>query len=248
MAKTAKTESTVEIKKIDRRIVKVRIVGDTPLIMHAWDAKAKREILEKEIGAKKIKGIREPKNPVADFAASMYWLTPMPEEITAEAVGAALKNGARFGFPCSAFKQAGISAAYRKKWTPDKMSLRGVFRIMPDASGYYGGDLEIDWDKLAVHIVPNRFKPYDIVEIFSDPPVMREDCVKVGMGAADIRYRGEFNNWYADLTVEYDGSGAYTLDDIINVINAGGFYCGVGDWRMERDGTYGAYHVEIRNE
>ena len=46
--------------------------------------------------------------------------------------------------------------------------------------------------------------------------------------------------------VEYDENGPYSLDDIVNIINAGGFYCGVGDWRTERDGTNGAYHVEIK--
>jgi hypothetical protein len=86
MATAKKTENIVEIKPIVKKTVKVRIVGDSPLIMHAWDAKAKREILEKEIGAKKVK-VREPKNPIADFVASMYWLTPCPEEMTAEAVG-----------------------------------------------------------------------------------------------------------------------------------------------------------------
>lgn len=245
MATAKKTENIVEIKPIVKKTVKVRIVGDSPLIMHAWDAKAKREILEKEIGAKKVK-VREPKNPIADFVASMYWLTPCPEEMTADAVGEAIRNGARFGFPCTSFKQAGISAAYRLGWAKDKMSLRGVFNIVPDADGFYGGDLEIDWGKKAVKVVPNQFKPYSLVEIHSDPPSMREDAVKVGMGAADLRYRGEFENWWADLTVEYDENGPYSLDDIVNIINAGGFYCGVGDWRTERDGTNGAYHVEIK--
>lgn len=46
-----KTQELVEIRPIEIKKVKIRIVGDTPLIMHAWSAKAKRDILLKEINA-----------------------------------------------------------------------------------------------------------------------------------------------------------------------------------------------------
>ena len=242
MAVAKKTE-LVEIKPIQIEKVKLRIVGDSPLIMHAWSAKAKREILEKEIGATKTKA-REPKNPIEDFAASMYWLTPMPDEFTAEAMSNALENGARFGFPVTAFKQAAISAAFRMGWAKDKMSMRGAFFIEPEVNGYYSGDLEIDFEKKKVSVVPNVFRSESMIEIHSDPPIMREDMVRVGMGSADIRYRGEFQNWYADMTVDFNTNGQYSVEQVVNIINAGGFTCGVGEWRPEKDGQYGMFHVE----
>lgn len=82
-----------------------------------------------------------------------------------------------------------------------------------------------------------------MIEIHSDTPEMREDMVKVGMGTADIRYRGEFKNWYADLTISYNANGQYSLENIVNIINAGGYVCGVGEWRPERDGQNGMFHV-----
>ena len=239
---TKKTE-VIEIRPVEIVKAKITVVGDSPLIMHAWSAKAKREILEKEIGATKTKA-REPKNPIEDFVSSMYWLTPMPEEMTAEAVGAALSGGARFGFPVTAFKPAAISAAYRMGWAKDKMSMRGAFFIEPDADGYYGGDLEIDWEKKRVVVVPNSFRSEALVEIHSDPSLMREDMVRVGMGSADIRYRGEFRNWWAELNINFNANGQYSLEQIINIINAGGFACGVGEWRPEKDGQNGTFHVE----
>lgn len=244
MANTKKTE-TVEIKPIEMETVKLRIVGDTPLIMHAWSAKAKREILEKELGATKTKA-REPKNPIADFCASMYWLTPMPEEFTEEAVAKALEN-ARFGFPVTAIKQAAISAAYRMGWSKDKASLRGAFFIEPDTDFYYGGDLKVNYAKKTVDIVPNQLLRNQMVEIKSDTPYMREDMVTVGglSRAADIRYRGEFANWSADLNVRFNKNGQYSLEQIVNIINAGGIVNGIGEWRSERDGQNGAYHVEV---
>ena len=129
----------------------------------------------------------------------------------------AVDHGARFGFPVTAFKQAAISAAYRMGWAKDKVSLRGAFFIDGDENG--------------------------MIEIHSDAPKMREDMVKVGMGTADIRYRGEFDNWYADITISYNMNGNYSLESIMNIINAGGYICGVGEWRPERDGQFGQFHI-----
>ena len=174
---TKKATELVEIRPIEMVETTIRIVGDTPLIMHAWSAKAKRMMLEKEIGATKVKA-REEKNPIEDFVSSMYWLTPMPAEYTVEAVSKALEN-ARFGFPVTAFKQAAISASYRMGWSKDKASLRGAFFIEPDATSYYGGDLSVDFDKKKVIIIPNAQRKEQIVEIFSDSPSMREDMVRL---------------------------------------------------------------------
>lgn len=221
MAATKKTE-IVEIKPIEMNTVEVTIQGDTPLIMHAWSEKAKRMMLETQQG--KAKGKKKDfKNPVDDFIQSMYWLTEKPdtdglsEEECEQAFDNAIKNGAKFGFPITAFKQAAISAAYRMGWSKDKMSLRGVFFIETD----YG----------------------DMVEIQSDTPVMREDMVKIGMGTADIRYRGQFNNWSATFRLKYNVNGQYSLENILNIINAGGVVCGVGEWRPEKDGQFGTYHI-----
>ena len=239
-----KKEELISIAPVEKVTTRIRIVGDTPLIMHAWSAKAKRQMLEKEIGATKTKA-RDTKNPLEDFCSSMYWLTPMPEEFTREAVASALES-ARFGFPVTAFKQAALTASYQLGWTPNKTSLRGVFYIEPSVNGYYAGDLSVDFDRRAVIVVPNQFKPDALVEIKSDTPRMREDMVRLqGIGnPADIRYRGEFDNWSAEFDITFNKNGQYTLDQIVNIINAGGFACGVGEWRPEKDGTYGQYHVE----
>lgn len=222
MATTKKTE-TIEIKPIEMKIVEVTLVGDTPLIMHAWNEKAKRMMLEAQQGKAKGKK-KETKNPVDDFIQSMYWLTNKPdtdgmnEDECKEAFEQAIENGAKFGFPVTAFKQAAISAAYRMGWAKDKMSLRGVFFIDTD----YG----------------------DMAEIISDSPTIREDMVKIGMGTADIRYRGEFNHWHTTIRLKYNANGQYSLENILNILNAGGMVCGVGEWRPERDGQFGMFHVK----
>lgn len=218
-----KNVEMVEIKPIEMNTVEVTLIGDTPLIMHAWSEKAKRMMLEAQQGKAKGKK-KEVKNPVDDFIQSMYWLNGMPntagknEEDCEELFTQAIQNGARFGFPVTAFKQAAISAAYRMGWTKDKMSLRGVFFIESD----FG----------------------DMAEIVSDTPEMREDMVKIGMGTADIRYRGEFKNWRTTFRIKYNVNGQYSLENILNILNAGGMVCGVGEWRPERDGQFGMFHVK----
>ena len=207
----------IEIKPINIVTTTVRIAGDTPLIMHRWSEKAKRMILEKQM--KKTKSsAKEAKNPVEDFIESIYWMEGKPSEYTEEAFDEACRNGARFGFPVTAIKQATISSAYRNGITKDMASLRGAFFISGE-----GSEL--------------------LAEVKGCTPTMREDMVRVGMGVADIRFRGEFANWYMDLQVSYNANGAYTLDQIINLINVGGFSCGIGEWRPEKDGNYGMYHV-----
>lgn len=215
--KATKTEDVVMIRPIETKWIKLRVVGDSPLICHNWSEKAKKQMLDAQMGKNKTKK-REPKNPVADFISSMYWLTEPPKEMTIEAFEDAVKAGARFGIKAVSFKLAGNSAAYRLGWVKNQMGLRGAYFIEPDVD--------------------------DLVEVHYASIKMREDTVTVGMGTADLRYRGELENWYVDLTVSYNANGQYALEDIVNVINAGGYVCGVCEWRPEKDGQFGRYHVE----
>lgn len=74
-------------------------------------------------------------------------------------------------------------------------------------------------------------------------PSMREDMVRIGMGTADIRYRGEFKQWSTTLTIAYN-TAVLSPSEIINLFNLAGFGVGVGEWRPEKDGSYGRFHVE----
>ncbi|MBQ6164750.1 MAG: hypothetical protein IJK23_09785 [Clostridia bacterium] len=220
----AAKQELIAIKPIEIQKVYLRLTGDTPIIMHAWSEKAKRMMLEAQQGKAKGKQ-KEIRRPADDFIQSMYWLSEKPcysdtasDEEIMELFNDAIRNGARFGCPVTAFKQAAISAAYRSGWSKDKVSLQGAFFIESDENGN--------------------------TELFSDPPIMREDMVRIGMGTADLRYRGEFRNWNVDLTIDYNKNGQYSLENIINIINAGGFSCGVFESRPEKGGQNGMYHVE----
>jgi hypothetical protein len=47
-----------------------------------------------------------------------------------------------------------------------------------------------------------------------------------------------------DMILEYNASADITLEQILNVVNAGGYTCGIGEWRPEKDGSFGKYHIE----
>lgn len=227
----AKKVETVAIRMPEMKAIKIRIVGDSPLITHAWDPKAKRMMLEKQQKKSGTKTEHYERIPFDDFAKSLYWLTPMPTEVytdkvngkerhivTEELFEKALNEGAKFGFSANAVKMAANSAAYRLGWVKDKMALRGTYFLWGEDHG-------------------------EFVEIKGDYPVCREDMVRVQL-STDLRYRPIFEHWYMDMILEYNVNGNLTLEEILSCIQAGGYAVGIGEWRPEKDGVFGTYHIE----
>lgn len=214
MATKKNTEpAVVEIPRLNLETAIIHVVGDTPLIVHKWIEKAKKEIRDKQM--KKATTKKEAKDPVADFIDTLYWLDGEPEEKTQEAFEAAINNGARFGFPATGFKQCAIMGAYR-----------------------LGADIKTTVAKAAIII------PCEFIEIKGKAVTMREDMVKVGSisKVADIRYRAQIEDWSADIPVKYAAS-VMSLEQVVNLFNMGGVACGVGEWRNEKNGIFGAFHV-----
>lgn len=208
MKKTENNEPLLDvtIPAITLNTMKLKVVGDSPLIVHAWSEKAKKMILDKQM--KKASTGKEAKDPFMDFCESLYWLDGMPEKPTMEDV-----VKARFGFPACAFKAAAVDAGFQQGILAKKTTARGAFHIVGD-----------------------------MVEI-KGIPEMREDMVRIGMGTADIRYRGEFKSWSAEIIIRYNPT-SMSAEQIINLLNIGGFANGVGEWRPSKDGSFGTFHVE----
>lgn len=192
MAKAAATTSTIQLPRFDLRSMCVRLIGDAPLICHAWSHKAKTEMLDKQM--KKAKSAKSAKDPEQDFRDSLY---VHPE--------------GGYGFPSVAFKAAAVDACSHVDGI-SKVEARGAFHI--------NGDL---------------------LKI-SGEPTMREDMVRVGMGTADIRYRGQFDPWSVEIPIRFN-AGVLSAEQIIHLFNIAGFGIGVGEWRPQRDGMFGLFHV-----
>lgn len=119
----------------------------------------------------------------------------------------------RFGFPAAGFKKACVSAC----------------RNYPKSSGVTMAFIRGAFHVLGTYVeMPS--KPYRF-----DHPVR----VK---GSADIRSRGKLDSWHTVLKIRYNAD-VITPDQICNLLNMAGFSVGVGDWRPEKNGSSGMFHV-----
>ena len=215
-------EEIVEVLPIKKAIKTITIVGDSPLIVHAWSEKAKKEMLEKQTKVAKAAG-KPVRDPFKEFVDALYWITPRPEKMDdMEDFIKACEDGAKFGFSAMSIKLAAQSAAYRSGVERNKAGLRGDFFIFGEGGQEFG-----------------------IIET-DEPPVMREDMVKIGgvSKVSDLRYRPMFENWKMKLMIVYNENASHTFKQIVNYINMAGFMNGIGEWRPERDGLFGTFHVE----
>lgn len=224
----AKTES-LKIKGVELCEVRFSIVGTTPLITHCWSEKAKKEMRDKQMGKAKSKK-HEIKVPINDFISSLNWLTPIPElgsdDNEAEKnFDAAVKKGAAWGFHIGGIKKSFITGAARSGLDVKMTELRGSF--------FLRGEGKHSDDDYAEIITP-------------EPPKMREDTVMVGgmSKVADLRYRGQFDKWEIPLVMVYNKNGKYSLEQLLSLVNAGGFASGIGEMRPEKSGQYGMYKLK----
>jgi hypothetical protein len=81
----------------------------------------------------------------------------------------------------------------------------------------------------------------DMVKIEGEPRP-REDMVRLNGVTADLRYRGEFREWAAEITLRYNAN-VLSAEQVANLFNVAGFAVGVGEWRPQRDGSFGMFHV-----
>ena len=210
----AKKDVGIELPALQIGLMEVTLIGDSPLIVHAWSHKAKREMLDKQM--KKAKGAKEAKDPKADYEASMYRLA----------------DGG-YGFPSVGFKTAAVTAGTSVAGLT-KIAARQAFHVL-------GEDVDV---KGAFEGSVSRV---NLARIEGCEPHMREDMVRVGMGTADLRYRAEFPEWRAEVLVRFN-EGVLSGEQILNLMNTAGFAVGIGEWRPEKDGSYGMFHVASDQE
>jgi len=82
----------------------------------------------------------------------------------------------------------------------------------------------------------------DILPIEGEPR-MREDVVKLNGKTADIRFRAEYPTWSITADIMYNPR-VITAESIVNILETAGFHIGLGDWRPEKGGMFGMFHVK----
>lgn len=204
-------------KKASFKAFSVWIIGDTPLITHAWSEKARREMLAKQVKA--VKPGREARDPQQDFVNSLY----------------EMGNG-KFGFPATGVKNCIVNAGHKDKGIAKTDVRRALWinaemvRARPALAG-------------AICDMP-------LLRIYGDDPKMREDMVKIGKGLnkiASLAYRGQFTVWAFRMTGRFNPD-VLTAEQLAFLIDEAGLSSGLGEWRNEKNGMFGAFHLATEKE
>lgn len=220
---------TFQIPAPNIQMMKVRIKGTSPLIFHKWDEKAIKMILDKQL-KKAAKG-REVRDPEKEYRNSFYFD----------------KDG-NIAIPTRNIKQAIVGSARFVPGVPMTI-LRGTIFVL--------GQKEREFAPVLVNNKPVKLTETDMSELTgqgivgkdkaNDSVQMRQDMVTVGMGSADIRFRGQIDNWNADFLIQYDAD-ALSAEQVLNLLQRAGFSQGLGEWRPEKNGDSGTFTVDSTSE
>jgi hypothetical protein len=204
--------------KVTFQRFQVWIIGDTPLITHSWSEKARLDMLRKQVKAVKAAG-RQARDPEEDFQNSLY----------------EIREGV-YGFPTTAVKLALTSSAHQDKGVAKTSILSNVwldcqmFRVRPALAG-------------AVCDMP-------LSRIYGAKPQMREDMVRVGSGmqrTSTLAYRAQFFPWAAKISGRFNPT-QVPAESLAFLFDEAGRACGLCDWRNEKRGVFGSFHLATSEE
>jgi len=190
----------------------VWLIGDTPLICHAWSQKAKLEMLKKQVGS--TKSAKEKRDPETDFLDSLY----------------EMRDGI-YGFPITAVKKALLSFAHKD---------RGIARSDAQQSIWLNAEMISTRPALAGAICD-----MPLIRIYGSKPQMREDMVRIGTGlrkTANLAYRAQFTTWGLRITGNMNPL-IVEAHQLLFLLRNAGSGAGIGDWRNEKGGWFGGFHV-----
>lgn len=220
-------KTQIQIPAPNIQTLAVTIVGTAPLIQHRWSEKAIRMILDKQL--KKAEATkREVRNPEQDYRDSFYY-----------------DSDGYIAFPALSVKQALIDSA-RNLENVTMSLLRGAVFVKGDGQGM----LQVLVNKKPVKL--SKMIPEENASIVGrdskTPEVeMRRDLVRVGMGSADLRFRGQITAWTMDLVISFNAD-LLSKEQVLNLLQIAGFSSGLGEWRPSKSGDYGTFSIQNDKE
>jgi len=228
MGKQKTKQVAVEMQEIKLETMKMKIVGTSGIIVHKFSMKAQGEMLSKQVG---VTWPKAPKDPDAQYDMATYWINGDGEQLDGEADLALvyrkkvkeflaqctkrLKRLRALKKPLFGFPSTGLKACAIR-------GAKSLGLVMADMKGA-------------------MFIPREFIEIVGKRK-MRSDMVRISHNTTDVRFRPEFFPWEMTFDVVYN-TGTVTADKVVNMFNAGGFGCGIGEWRPEKGGSHGMFEV-----
>ena len=230
--RAAAKEREVLTKKLDPKAIKIPplkrermtvwLEGTSVLVTHRWTEKAKEEIRSKQQGRALPK--KDPKDPVMEYKQSLY-----PVE----------GHDGIFGFPAVALKKAMVGSCRFAEGIAMTQA-RGILHVHGTKSRLVERVKVLDGGYVDMEQV------HDLIPIISGAPKMREDPVRIGKGlnkVADLRYRGEFFPWFAQVHLSWMAN-ILTAEQVMNMLALAGYAVGVCENRPEKQGdSWGTWRI-----
>lgn len=85
-----------------------------------------------------------------------------------------------------------------------------------------------------------------LIEVKGSEPVMDSQFVRVGPFGKKVpmeRYRPRYDNWECTFKIRYNAS-SISPDNILNLLENAGFAIGLCEYRPQKSGSYGMFHVK----
>jgi len=227
-------KTRIDIPEVNMDIFKCRIVGETPLIIHAMGEKKRKEMRDL-MGPKPGKTatkVRPPKDQAGEYFDAMYILNNQLDE-----------EGNRPN-PHQNDQEYSYDGIFVPLSYADATEVHGVrasgFRLgMVRAAKSCGAVMTDTRCNMRVRSPFGSFVPLTFESVVS-----REDPVKLQGNKTDLRYRPEYSGWSVDIEIEHM-SDIIGPEQLIQLLRISGRTVGVGEWRNERGGEFGAFDVDL---
>jgi hypothetical protein len=219
-SRQSKRSGPIALQAIQSQVLKIRVQGISPIILHAWSVKARDMMLGKQ--EKKAPKSKERRDPVGEFKSSLYLLP----------------DGSGFGIPSRAFKGAMVTAG--ADCDMKMTQLRRVIHVAGEFVPIKAPPVKTpitEWDE--------KYKT-EIKWEHQHGASMRMDYVRLANGVSDLRFRGQFVAWEAVVPVQYDAS-VLSEEQVVNLLNRAGWSCGLCEDRPSspscKTGEHGRFEV-----
>lgn len=195
----AKAPVKIEIAPPNWQSITLRAVGASPLMMHRFPEKIRKQIEENQTATNKTKKKREPKDYKQEFLDAKYISTAGWE-----------------GVPAMMFRHAMIHACRTVDGLPMTQA-KGAFFVRGDGR-------EKNDSTTLIRIVGKS--------VHDTRPVRLES------GVADMRNRPRYDDWYCDVTIEFDAD-RLSANDVANLFARAGLHVGIGELRPQGARSFG---------